>query len=108
MHVCAISNPSRRTRLRRPEPSSTSCADQTILAAYANRDHDNVMFVDALRQQLDGYDHILATLGFLGTSVVHTEKQGTNYRPDSAVAEELRDLIDQLYTNIVTHAETGQ
>src|SRR5699024_1826901 len=76
-------------------------------AAYANRDHDNVMFVDALRQQLDGYDHILATLGFLGTSVVHTEKQGTNYRPDSAVAEELRDLIDQLYTNIVTHARQG-
>lgn len=76
-------------------------------AAYVNRDHDNVMFVDALRQQMDGYDHLLATLGFLGTSVVHTEKQGTNYRPDSAVAEELRDLIDQLYTNIVTHARQG-
>lgn len=76
-------------------------------AAYVNRDHDNVMFVDALRQQLDCNDHILATLGFLGTSVVRTENQGTNYRPDSAVAEELRDLIDQLYTNIVTHARQG-
>ena len=73
-------------------------------AVYANRDHDNVMFIDALQQQLNDNDHMFATLGFHGTSVVYAEDHGTSHHPNSAVAEELHDLIDQLYTNIAAHA----
>lgn len=72
----------------------------------ANRDHGG-SFADILRMRLNENDRVLDSMGFHGNSYLDSTAESANLCPDPLIAEEIYDVIDQMYTNIVAHARSG-